>query len=120
MIDNLEEAILHHEEIVEKNEADINSDDYGKYYKEYCLESAEYNRQLVEWLKELKLLKQNIERQIKGAEEEIEDEYKKTPLNLEKIRTIHIYKECLKDVLYNEMDGVAEPYKADMGGGKRR
>ena len=60
------------------------------------------HKQYADWLRELKALKQNMERQIKGAEEEIEDEYKKTPLDIEKIRTIQIYKECLKDVLYNE------------------
>ena len=51
---DLESAIKHCEEVAEKNEADINSDDYGKLYKEYCLESAEYHRQLAEWLRELK------------------------------------------------------------------
>jgi hypothetical protein len=105
----LEEAIKHCEEVAERLEG---KDGYA-YTDSTCDECAKEHRQLAEWLKELKALKQNMERQIKGAEEEIEDEYKKTPLDIEKIRTIQIYKECLKDVLYNEMDGVAEPYKAD-------
>ena len=57
----LDEAIIHCEEIVEKNETDarhrFNTLPLAEQQK-YCLECAEEYRQLAEWLKELKQLRE--------------------------------------------------------------
>jgi uncharacterized protein Yka (UPF0111/DUF47 family) len=58
MINNLDEAIKHCEEVAERQETNANSfengDDFNKSLITNCLECAKEHRQLAEWLKELK------------------------------------------------------------------
>lgn len=63
MINSLDEAIKHCEEVAEENEFDVKifSMPGESKIREECLECAEEHRQLAEWLKELKAYKANRE-----------------------------------------------------------
>lgn len=59
---NLEDAIIHCEEVAEKNEKNASWfwDKEGNPNYENCVKCAEEHRQLAEWLKELKMYREMI------------------------------------------------------------
>lgn len=55
----IEEAILHAEEIAEKNDKIADTFEYSLKTKSDCKECANDHRQLAEWLKELKAYREH-------------------------------------------------------------
>ena len=66
---SLDEAIKHAEEVAEENQAIVDSCDYYGENMAKCEKCAEEHRQLAEWLKELKELKEDEERKNEGRNE---------------------------------------------------
>jgi hypothetical protein len=58
----LDEAIIHCEEVAKSNEDQVKNNVWEKdsFTEKKCLECAEEHRQLAEWLKELKQLKDEV------------------------------------------------------------
>ena len=59
MIQTLDEAIKHCEEVAENNEDIANTFEYSLKTKKTCKECASEHRQLAEWLRELKAWRHN-------------------------------------------------------------
>lgn len=66
---SLDDAIKHCEEVAEENQAIVDSCDYYGENMAKCEKCAEEHRQLAEWLKELKELKEDEERKNEGRNE---------------------------------------------------
>ena len=75
---SLDEAIKHAEEVAEENQAIVDSCDYYGENMAKCEKCAEEHRQLAEWLKELKQLREQ------SGDEELDfvPEHKKIPCTM--------------------------------------
>ena len=101
---SLDEAIKHAEEVAEENQAIVDSCDYYGENMAKCEKCAEEHRQLAEWLKELKQLREQ------SGDEELDfvPEHKKIPC------TMTIGKPCedaiSRQAVLNILDDVVKDY----------
>ena len=92
----LDEAIIHAEEVAERQETNANSfengDDFEKSLITNCLECAKEHRQIAEWLKELKAYWKREQKEIRN----------RCPIVWEfgegVIRCLTIIEDCLEEV----------------------
>lgn len=78
MILNLEEAIKYYSELAEENEKDAEQFKRIKATQDiisHCYECAEEHRQLAEWLRELKKLREIPDKLVPKYRDGIQDEY---------------------------------------------
>lgn len=75
MTNSLDKAIKHCEEVAEENEKIADTFEYSLKTKSDCKECAKKHRQLAEWLRELKKLREIPDKLVPKYRDGIQDEY---------------------------------------------